>query len=306
MFLLLIISVQYYFLARFYHKNKLKTILSVIGLYFLANFIFAIIFAILIASKVVHVDFDFSNPDPVALNEYLNSKNIPIILEIVLFLALGVFYYNYLKRKWLKEKISGSNETNAESFESIKVMIEEAKAKSVFKTNFYCHFHQVNEKNVHWIPELANEIWNDTYTEIISKEQIEYMLNKMYEEKTILENIENGEHWEILKADNVPVGYIHYKAEENKVFLSKIYLKQDEKYKGLGQLMLNHIIKFALQENKTSIYLTVNKENKKAIRFYKKNGFKNIREEKFDIGEGYIMDDFIFEKELNVIKLGPK
>ena len=146
--------------------------------------------------------------------------------------------------------------------------------------------------------ELAQEIWKDTYTSIISKEQIDYMLGMMYNEQAILDSVANGEHWEILKADNVPVGYIHFKEEENKIFLSKIYLKQDEQYKGLGQLMMNHVIDFATDAGKDSIYLTVNKDNKKAIRFYERNGFRNIKAEVFEIGEGYVMDDFIYEKTL--------
>lgn len=295
MFLLIIISFQYYFLARLYKKNKLKTVLSVVGLYFLANIIFAIIVAFLVAMKVIHIDFDFNNPDPIAINEYLNERNIPIILEITLFILLGVVYYNYLKNKWTKELIL----ENEPMIQSIKDAIEEIQTAPKVTSKFYCHFHQVNDKNVHWIPQLANEIWNDTYTKIISKEQMDYMLGMMYNEQAILDSVANGEHWEILKADNIPVGYIHFKEEDHKIFLSKIYLKQDEQYKGLGQLMMNHVIDFATNADKDSIYLTVNKENKKAIHFYERNGFRNIKAEVFEIGEGYVMDDFIFEKTLN-------
>lgn len=271
--------------------------MSVVGLYFLANIIFAVIVAFLVAMKVIHVDFDFNNPDTtaIALNEYLNERNIPIILEISLFVLLGVVYYNYLKNKWTKELIL----ENEPMIQSIKEAIEEIQATPKVTSKFYCHFHQVNDKNVHWIPELAKEIWNDTYSTIISKEQIDYMLEMMYNEKTILESTENGEHWEILKADNVPIGYIHFKEEQDKIFLSKIYLKQEEQYKGLGQLMMNHVIDFATKSNKESVYLTVNKENKKAIRFYERNGFRNTKSEVFEIGNGYVMDDFIFEKTLN-------
>ena len=297
MFLLIIISFQYYFLARLYKKNKLKTVLSVVGLYFLANIIFAVIVSFLVAAHVIHVDFDFNNPEStaIALNEYLNERNIPIILEISLFVLLGVVYYNYLKNKWTKELIL----ENEPMIQSMKEAIAEIQTAPKVTSKFYCHFHKVNDKNVHWIPELAQEIWNDTYTEIISKEQIDYMLGMMYNEQAILDSVANGEHWEILKADNVPIGYVHFKEEDNKIFLSKIYLKQEEQYKGLGQVMMNHVIDFATNANKNSIYLTVNKDNKKAIRFYERNGFRNIKSEVFDIGEGYVMDDFIFEKTLN-------
>lgn len=299
MFLLIIISFQYYFLARLFHKNKLKTILSVIGLYLLANIIFAFSVVLLIGFNVLHVDFDLSKPDAsaIALNEYLNKYNIPIILEITLFLILGVFYYNYLKNKWTREVLE-NNLKNEILAESIKASVEKGVNRMKVPSNFYYHFHKVNETNVHLVPELAKEIWNDTYPGIISQDQIDYMLNMMYNKSTILDNVQNGEHWEILKADNIPVGYIHYKDEADKVMLSKIYLKQDEKYKGVGQVLMNQVIDYANKENKKSIYLTVNKENKKAIHFYEKNGFKNIKSEVFDIGGDYKMDDYIFQKDL--------
>lgn len=156
----------------------------------------------------------------------------------------------------------------------------------------------MNEKNIHLIPQLATKIWNECYKGIISQEQIDYMLGMMYNQEKINENLSNGEHWKILKADNIPVGYIHFKEEDEKIFLAKIYLLQDEKYKGLGQALLNEVTKFALDNDYKSIYLTVNKNNAKAIRFYEKNNFKNIKSETFDIGNGYIMDDFIYEKKI--------
>ncbi|QTV07080.1 GNAT family N-acetyltransferase [Faecalibacter bovis] len=169
------------------------------------------------------------------------------------------------------------------------------------KTNYYLHFHDVNEKNIHLVPELATKIWNECYKGIISQEQIDYMLDMMYSTDKINENITEGDHWKILKADNEPVGYIHFKEEENKIFLSKIYLLQEEKYKGLGQSLLNEVIKFAIDNNYKSIYLTVNKNNAKAIRFYEKNNFKQVKSETFDIGNGYVMDDFIYEK--NIVQI---
>jgi len=293
-FLLLIISVQYYLLARFFKKNKLKTVLSAIGLYLLANIVFAFNMVFLIATNVININFDFTNPDPVALNKYLFEHNVPIVLDIVLFLLIGVFYYNYLKKKWTKEVIAIREVRLEEVLNAVPTPKVEHTLPVV--TPYYTHFHKVNATNIHLIKPLATAVWNVCYKEIISQEQIDYMLEMMYADDKILQAIEEGEQWEILKADNVAVGYINYRIEEEKVFLSKIYLLQDEAYRGLGQLMMNQVINYALANNKKSIYLTVNKNNKQAIHFYEKNGFKNVKSETFDIGNGYVMDDFIYEK----------
>lgn len=294
MFLLILISIQYYFLARFFKKNKIKTVLTVVGLFVGAVFMFSFAIAFLWAMNILPVELDLQNPNTTALNEYLFEKNIPIILEIVLFLLIGVFYFNFLKRKWTKEII----QQNEVLVNEIKETVTRVQYTIPTTTDFYCHFHRVNDSNMHWVPTLACEIWNDCYKDIISQEQIDFMLEEMYNPTKIKEAIANGEEWEILKADNEPVGYLHYRKEGEKLFLSKIYLKQDAKYKGLGQIMMNHVIEYGLENEMNLIYLTVNKNNIKAIRFYEKNRFVNVKSETFDIGNGFVMDDYIYEKKL--------
>ena len=303
MFLIIIFSFQYFFLAKVFKKNKFKTILSAIGLYFLGNLAFGIILFFLLTFNVINIGYDLASIQPdnmqqfsSELNAYLRENHVPIITEVILFVLIGMVYYNYLKNKWMKEVMS----QNQPFIEAVKEQVTKIMQTIPVKSNFYFHFHNVNDKNIHIVPELAKEIWNISYHNIISQEQIDYMLDLMYEEEKIKESIENGEHWKILKADNVPVGYIHFKEEGEKLFLSKIYLLQDEKYKGIGQVLLNEVIQHGLDHNFKSIYLTVNKNNAKAIRFYEKNNFKNIKSETFDIGNGYVMDDFIFEKNLTL------
>jgi len=302
-FLIIIFSFQFYLLARLFKKNKIKVILSALGLYFLGNFMFGIGLFSLLALNIINIGFDYTQITQdnmgdfsTSLNQFLIDRNVPIISDVILFILIGVLYYNFLKKKWMKEVI-----VEHEPFiQEIKEQVTKIQHLVPVKTPHYLHFHDVNDKNIHLVPQLANEIWNVSYKDIISQEQIDYMLDLMYSPEKIKENLLNGEHWKILKADNLPVGYIHYKEEDDKVFLSKIYLIQDEKYKGLGQALLNEVIQFALDQKKNSIYLTVNKNNAKAIRFYDKNNFKNMKSETFDIGNGYIMDDFIFEKDLTL------
>ena len=63
--------------------------------------------------------------------------------------------------------------------------------------------------------------------------------------------------------------------------------------------MLNRVVDYAKEKGAKAVHLTVNKHNAKAIRFYEKNGFKNMESKTFDIGNGYIMDDYIYQKNLN-------
>lgn len=50
------------------------------------------------------------------------------------------------------------------------------------------------------------------------------------------------------------------------------------------------------EQGLVALYLTVNRENAGSIAAYLAMGFRKVREQVTDIGEGYVMDDFIMEK----------
>lgn len=144
--------------------------------------------------------------------------------------------------------------------------------------------------------ELATEIWNDNYKGIISQEQIDYMLDMMYNPQRIQQDLDEGFQWEFIYHNTKIVGYLAYVIKhDNRVFLSKIYLKTSAQGIGIGKLALQHVKNFTKTNNAISVYLTVNKGNRKGIRAYKNTGFKIIAEEITDIGRGYVMDDYVFE-----------
>lgn len=157
-------------------------------------------------------------------------------------------------------------------------------------------FEKVTEDNFPMILPLAERIWQNTYSTIISQEQIAYMLPMMYSKERVFTEITDEYVWELLLLDNVLLGYLNYKLmPDNRVFLSKIYLDAEKQKKGLGYFMLQHVIEYAKQKNASAVYLTVNKNNEKAIAFYERNGLKCIESKSFDIGNGYVMDDFIYQ-----------
>lgn len=145
------------------------------------------------------------------------------------------------------------------------------------------------------VQQLAREIWEEHYIKILSQEQIDYMLDKFYSTEKIKSEIEEGIVWELLMDDEKPIGYLVCKIESDKLYISKIYLKAETRGKGLGKLLLNRAVELAKQHNKNSIYLNVNKHNTDSISFYERMGFVKIDEGVFDIGNGYVMDDFILE-----------
>lgn len=146
---------------------------------------------------------------------------------------------------------------------------------------------------------LANEIWNECFVDIISQGQIDYMVDKYQSTEAIKNQVlhENYNYYAVFN-DNILCGYIALKSEDEKLFLSKLYLRKDFRGKGIASLMLEKTIEEGRNLDKSSIYLTVNKNNTQAIEVYKAKGFKIIDSVVTDIGEGYVMDDYIFEYNL--------
>ncbi len=146
---------------------------------------------------------------------------------------------------------------------------------------------------------LGKKIWNEHYIKIISQEQINYMLDKFQSTKSIQEQIQNGyEYFQILLNNN-PAGYFGISAETGFLFLSKFYILDELRGKGIGKSAFAFIQKLAKEKGLDSIRITVNKSNTNSIEFYKKVGFEIKRQIVADIGCGYVMDDYEMEYSIN-------
>ncbi len=148
------------------------------------------------------------------------------------------------------------------------------------------------------IEKLAKTIWEEYYIKILTKEQIDYMTDKFQSESAVFNQITNEGYEYYILYDNCPLGYISIKKENGRLFLSKFYILKEKRNKGYGRYVFEFLIEYCLTHNLKSIYLTVNKENESSIGIYKHFGFKVIKEQKADIGNGFFMDDFIMEKEV--------
>lgn len=146
------------------------------------------------------------------------------------------------------------------------------------------------------VADLAKEIWTEHYTPIIGSQQVEYMLDK-FQSATAIENqvIEGILHYLILFQDTA-VGYFSFSTKDNLLFLSKLYVSKLARGNGLGGAALAFIETQAKELELKKIKLTVNKYNTNSIKAYEKMGFENIESIVQDIGNGYVMDDYVLEK----------
>ncbi|MGI6161251.1 MAG: GNAT family N-acetyltransferase [Christensenellales bacterium] len=160
------------------------------------------------------------------------------------------------------------------------------------------HYEKISSSDVLAIQELsklATEIVKQHFDAIIGAEQNDYMIRKFQSVFAIIEQLKNGyAYYFVNDGSGDRAGFIAFCARKNELYLSKFYLKKAQRGKGIAKDMLRFIIEQARKAGLFSIVLNVNKNNN-AILAYEKMGFKKIREEKIDIGNGYIMDDFVYE-----------
>ncbi len=146
------------------------------------------------------------------------------------------------------------------------------------------------------IRELTFKVWPQTYAAIISQQQIDYMLDKMYSEASLKEQMDNGCRFIIVYDEKEPVGFAAYQEIKPGTWkLHKIYILTTQQGKGTGKFVIDHIIKEIQQQGAIALQLQVNRHNK-ARSFYEKIGFTVIEEADFDIGGGYFMNDYVMEK----------
>ena len=156
-------------------------------------------------------------------------------------------------------------------------------------------------KDIKVIREIAFKTWPVTYGEILSKAQIDYMLDLFYSEENLTDKLVNiGHHFLLLKKNEICLGfasYEHHYLNSNSTRLHKFYLLNEHQGKGMGKLMLDKIVALAKENRSDTLSLNVNRFNK-AFVFYQKMGFEIIAEEDIPIGQGYLMEDYIMEKQL--------
>ncbi|MBJ6368559.1 GNAT family N-acetyltransferase [Snuella sedimenti] len=149
------------------------------------------------------------------------------------------------------------------------------------------------------IAELADLVWREHYIPIIGNAQVDYMLKTFQSVDAISQQVSDGYSYYFLNYHNDAVGYIAVKEEADALFLSKVYVLSSYRGKKIGKAAMHFIEERAKRMQLKTVQLTVNKYNLESIKAYKKLGFINKGPLVKDIGQGFIMDDYLMEKTLN-------
>lgn len=155
---------------------------------------------------------------------------------------------------------------------------------------------KATEADIPLVRELAGVVFPETYKEILSPEQVGYMMNWMYSVESLHKQMaEEGHIYYLVFWDGVAVGYLSVQPEGDAVFhLQKLYVLHTHQGLHIGRLLFEHAIKVIkqLHPQPCQMRLNVNRANR-ALTFYEKMGMTKIDEGDFPIGNGYYMNDYI-------------
>jgi diamine N-acetyltransferase len=148
---------------------------------------------------------------------------------------------------------------------------------------------------------LARVIWHESYAEIITQAQIDYMLEQRYNTPRLHAELAiAGVWWDKATVDNHFVAFASTLLTDTpgEMKIDKLYVAPARQRLGLGGRLIDHLSERALVQGCTTLILAVNKRNERAIGAYSKHGFIEREAVRVDIGNGFVMDDFIMAKSL--------
>lgn len=149
------------------------------------------------------------------------------------------------------------------------------------------------------ITRLAHRIWPPTFDEILSAEQIDYMLELMYAPAAIAAQVAAGHQFLLFESKEEAIGYVSYQLDylPRTTKIHKLYLLPEHHGKGWGRYLIDAVAERARAAGQQALRLDVNYQNPAAA-MYLHLGFVEVARVDTDIGGGYLMEDFVMERRL--------
>lgn len=159
----------------------------------------------------------------------------------------------------------------------------------------------LKKEELHLVREVADIVWPVTFREILSPEQIVYMMQMMYAPDVMQREFDESVRFHGIFDDEKAIGYFTWgpcDSAPQTAKLHKCYLLPDYQGKGIGSQMLHLAMKAAKNAGFLRLRLNVNRNNAKAIKAYLRNGFQTIASVDNPIGNGFFMNDYVMEVKL--------
>lgn len=175
-----------------------------------------------------------------------------------------------------------------------------------FEENFYICLsmekqNEIRKAGIGDIPairEMAQVVFRRTYRDILSPDQMEYMMDMMYSEESLRRQMTEQRNVFLVCEGRA---YAAFRPDGTasdgrpRFHLEKLYVMPSEQGTGLGRKMFDACvseISKSLSGAAFLLELNVNRYNS-AVTFYEHIGMRRARQGDFPIGHGYYMNDYI-------------
>lgn len=143
---------------------------------------------------------------------------------------------------------------------------------------------------------FASQIVKEHFDPLIGPEQNDYMIARFQSVSAITDQIRSGYRYYVAEDEMGEMeGFVAFYPRDGKMYLSKFYVHGRARGRGIARKMFDFVMEETRKEGLPSIFLNVNRGNESVIRIYEHLGFRKVREEKNDIGNGFYMDDWVLE-----------
>jgi diamine N-acetyltransferase len=163
---------------------------------------------------------------------------------------------------------------------------------------------KIEENDLLKVRTIAEKTWPVAFGKILSKAQLDYMLNWMYSLENLKQQNADGHEFYLYQKNNEALGFMGIEPnyqDKNQIKIHKLYILPEHQGKKIGAHFIRFAEKRASELNQDSISLNVNRFNDAKF-FYEKNGFIITQSIDIEIGQGYLMEDFVMEKQLKILE----
>lgn len=158
------------------------------------------------------------------------------------------------------------------------------------------------------LQELSRLTYRDTFQGTTSDENLQEHLDTAYALSRLEKELKDPEvAFYFYQEGEDLLGYLRLNVgsaqtesiHDNSLEIERIYIHPDHKGRGLGQELMNFALVQAQKLGKTAIWLGVWEFNGPALGFYQKNGFRQVGQHNFVMGDD-VLTDLLYLKELSL------
>ncbi len=155
---------------------------------------------------------------------------------------------------------------------------------------------RAKESDAGVIRDLALATWYPTYSPVLDKEQIDFMLAQSYSISALQQGMRDGAEFFLFLEDGIAQGFMSLSIHPDKIRIDKLYLLPETQGRGFGASLIDFAANEAKKHGRLLLELNVNRNNK-AYHFYLKQGFEVV--ETVDIPYyQFVLNDYVMQKKL--------